>query len=312
MDERKHRPVRVGLIQQANLTADLDRNKDALLREIERLAPDADFILPTELSYMPYFGMLRDESLRAWAEKMRGAFLTGVGAIAARHKTTILAPVYLDCEDGSFANAVIVFGPDGQPVEGRAKARKTAGFFRKVHLPYYWRNGKGLDERFYFRKGDCFPVFETPRAKIGILVCYDRRFPEAWRSLALGGAEIVFMPSCIPFWSPSALASTTDMFLAELRTRACENGNFVVACNRAGMQQFRGLETPFIGTSCVVDPAGGIIRQLSATGAESAVVEFDLYEITRVRRRLALLEEREVEAYDIGGPAPQAKAEKPS
>lgn len=299
MAEQMKRPVRVGLIQQAALTSDLEENKRALLAQIEALAPKADFVLPTELSYMPYFGMLRDESLRSWAEKIRGAFLSRIGEIAAREKTTILAPVYLDCEDGSFANAVVVFGPDGNPVSGHAKGRDTEGFFRKVHLPYFWRNGKGLDETFYFRRGDAFPVFETPKAKLGVLICYDRRFPEAWRSLALEGAEIVFMPSCIPAWNPSALASTSDMFVAELRTRACENGNFVVACNRAGTQKFRDLETSFIGASCVIDPAGGVVRQLSSASAESAVVEFDLYEMTRVRRRLTLLEDRQIDAYDI-------------
>ncbi|MCW5673968.1 MAG: carbon-nitrogen hydrolase family protein [Xanthobacteraceae bacterium] len=298
MVESKKRPVRVGLIQQAGLTDDLEANKRALLAQIEALAPKADYVMPTELSYMPYFGRLRDESLRAWAEKINGEFLSQVGAVASREKTTILAPVYLATHDGSAVNAVVVFGPDGKPVSGHAKGQTTSEF-RKVHLPYFWRNGKGLDETFYFQRGDVFPVFDTPKAKIGILICYDRRFPEAWRSLALEGAEIVFMPSCIPAWNPSALASTSDMFAAELRTRACENGNFVVACNRAGTERFRDLETPFIGASCVIDPAGGVVCQLSPESAESKIIEIDLYEMARVRRRLTLLEDRQISAYDI-------------
>lgn len=301
MVEPMKRPIRVGLIQQAGLTSDLAENKRALLAQIRELAPKADYVMPTELSYTPYFGMLRDESLRGWAEKIEGSFLSEVGAIAAREKTTILAPVYLACEDGTYANAVVVFGPDGRLVAGHTKTRSAEGFYKKVHLPYFWRNGRGLDEAFYFQRGDAFPVFDTPKAKIGILICYDRRFPEAWRSLALEGAEIVFMPSCIPAWNPSALASTSDMFVAELRTRACENGNFVVACNRAGKQIFREFETPFIGASCVIDPAGGVLQQLSSSAAESVVVTFDLYEMTRVRRRLALLEDRRVDAYEISG-----------
>lgn len=299
MAEEMKRPIRVGLIQQAGLLADLEENKRALLAQIEILAPQADYVMPTELCYMPYFGMVRDESLRVWAEEIQGRFLSQVSAIAARARTAILAPVYLACEDGSSANAVVVFGPDGNPVAGHAKGRKTDGFFRKVHLPYFWRNGSGLDETFYFKRGDSFPVFDTPKAKIGVLICYDRRFPEAWRSLALEGSEIVFMPSCVPAWKPSALASTSDMFTAELRTRACENGNFVVACNRAGTQQFREFETSFIGGSCVIDPAGGVVRQLAASSGETAIVEFDLYEITRVRRRLTILEDRRINAYDI-------------
>lgn len=308
MTEQMKKPIRVGLIQQAGLTDDLEANKRTLLRQIQALAPKADFVMPTELSYMPYFGRLRDESFRAWAEKIDGEFLFQVSAIASREKTTILAPVYLASADGSAVNAVVVFGADGHPVQGHAKGN-TVGEFRKVHLPYFWRDGKGLDETFYFQRGDAFPVFDTPKAKIGVLICYDRRFPEAWRSLALEGAEIVFMPSCIPAWNPSVLASTSDMFAAELRTRACENGYFVVACNRAGTEQLRDLETSFIGSSCVIDPAGGVMRQLSSDLAESAIVEFDLYEMTRVRRRLTLLEDRRISAYDIERNQTQAATE---
>ena len=161
MTEQMKKPIRVGLIQQAGLTDDLEANKRTLLRQIQALAPKADFVMPTELSYMPYFGRLRDESFRAWAEKIDGEFLFQVSAIASREKTTILAPVYLASADGSAVNAVVVFGADGHPVQGHAKGN-TVGEFRQVHLPYFWRDGKGLDETFYFQRGDAFPIFDPP------------------------------------------------------------------------------------------------------------------------------------------------------
>jgi len=304
MRERKPRPVRIALIQQGELAADPERNKADLCQVIDRLAGDADFVMPTELATTPYFGVVHDRSLEAWAETLDGPFLAQIKDIAAHRRSTVLLPIYLKSEDGTFVNAVVVVGPDGRLIQGRAGSRKPVSYFAKVHLPSAWRDGKGIDEPFYFHRGDCFPVFETPQGRIGILTCYDRRFPEAWRSLALTGAELVFAPSCVPSWNPSSLASTSDMFLAELRTRACENGVFVAACNRAGEQTFQNVVTRFIGRSCVVDPAGGVVGEASGTAAANLIAEIDLDEVRRVRRRLTLLEDRQVDAYDLQAARP--------
>lgn len=299
MGENKPRPVRIALIQQGALAPDPAQNRADLCDAIDRLAGDADFVMPTELATTPYFGVVHDRSLEAWAETLDGSFVAQIKEIAAHRRCTVLLPVYLKPADGMFVNAVVVVGPDGRLIQGRARSREPVSYYTKVHLPLAWRNGKGIDEPFYFRRGDCFPVFETPHGRIGILTCYDRRFPEAWRSLALAGAEFIFMPSCVPAWDPSSLASTSDMFVAELRTRACENGVFVAACNRVGEQTFQNVVTRFIGRSCVVDPAGGPVDEASATTAADLTVAIDLDDVRRVRRRLTLLEDRQVDAYDL-------------
>lgn len=306
MHERTPRPVRVALVQQARVLPDPVKNRAELCEIIDGLAEDADFVMPTELSTTPYFGVVHDRSLEAWAERIDGPFLSAISRISARRDTTILCPVYLDCEDGTFANAVVVFGPDGKIVQGTSRGREPVSYFTKVHLPSAWRDGKGIDEPFYFRTGDRFPVFETPKARIGVLVCYDRRFPEAWRSLAWAGAELVFMPSCVPAWNPSQLASTGDMFVSELQTRACENGIFVAACNRAGEQNLSGIKTQFIGRSCVIDPAGGLLGRLPDMSGANLAVDLDLDDIRRVRRRLPLLQDRRPDAYAFDGPRPEA------
>jgi N-carbamoylputrescine amidase len=299
MHENKPRPVRIALIQQAELAADPERNKADLCRVIDQLAGDADFVMPTELATTPYFGAVHDRSLEAWADTLDGSFLARIKDIAAHRRCTVLLPIYLKSADGMFVNAVVVVGPDGRLVQGHVRGREPVSYFAKVHLPSARRDGKGIDEPFYFQRGDCFPVFETPLGRIGILTCYDRRFPEAWRSLALAGAELIFMPSCVPAWRPSAKASTGDMFLAELRTRACENGVFVAACNRVGDQTFQNTVTHFIGGSCVIDPAGGLVDEAPATSAANLTVGIDLDDVRRVRRRLTLLEDRQVDAYDL-------------
>jgi N-carbamoylputrescine amidase len=300
MPEQTPRLARIALIQQADVHADPETNKKALCRVIEEVGTKADFVMPTELSTTQYFGLVRDRSVESWAEELGGPFLSDIRQIAMHRRCTILLPIYLKVEKGRFVNAVVVIGIDGNVIYGQARYRDPVAYYSKVHLPTARRGNEGIDELYYFERGRCFPTFDTPLARIGVLTCYDRRFPEAWRSLALNGAELVFMPSCVPAWNPSSAASTGALFVAELQTRACENGVFVAACNRAGEQVLQNTKAQFIGQSCVIDPAGGLIQMGSATEASVIEIEIDLDKVRRVRRRLTLLEDRQVEAYDLG------------
>ena len=292
--------VRVALIQQAGLTEDRAGNVRRLLGAIDAAAPHADAVMPTELCHAPYFGVLRDTTLLGWAERLDGELVEAIAKRAAAHAVTILLPLYLACGASRY-NAVLVIGPDGRRIDGRSADGSVHRYFAKVHLPSSWRDGRGLDEPFYFAPGDHFPVFETPVGKVGVLVCYDRRFPEAWRALALAGAEIVFVPACVPVWSPGDGASTADLFLAELRTRACENGVFVAACGRAGTQQLRHVESRFVGRSCIVGPAGEVLAHGPADEAATVTASIDPATVARVRRRLTLWRDRRPEVYPHDG-----------
>ena len=114
-----------------------------------------------------------------------------------------------------------------------------AGSYRKVHLPWL-----GVD-RFTTPGDRPFEVIEIDGLRIGMLICYDAGFPEASRSLALDGADLIVLPTN---WPPGAEQ------LAEyaINTRAMENSVYFVAANRVGQE--RGFE--FIGFSRICDPAG--------------------------------------------------------
>lgn len=299
MSDAIARPLRVSLIQQSGLDPEPDVNKTELCRVIDQLAVNSDFVMPTELATTIYFAVVRDRSLTRWAETLDGAFVSQIREIAAHRRCAVLLPVYLQEAGGTYANSVIVIGTDGNIVRGHARHHEPLDFYSKVHLPSARRGDEGIDETYYFARGTSFPVFQVDETCIGILTCYDRRFPEAWRSLALSGAELIFMPSCVPLWNPSASASTGDLFVAELQTRACENGVFVAACNRAGGQSIGGTTTRFLGLSCIIDPAGGILKQGSAADADTVSAAIDLDKVRRVRRRLPMLDDRQMSAYDL-------------
>jgi predicted amidohydrolase len=144
-------------------------------------------------------------------------------------------------------NAAVLMGPCG-----------VVGTYLKAHLPFC-----GADR--YISKGDSgFCVFDTPLGRIGMLICYDLRFPEAARTLALCGADIIALPTNWPTGAESA-----PEFMA--RARAFENRVFLVACNRVGEE--RGAR--FIGRSCIVAPSGKHLADAPPTGEAILSAEID-------------------------------------
>ncbi len=140
--------------------------------------------------------------------------------------------------------------------------------YRKSHLPEL-----GLDK--FVRPGDELPVFDTALGRIGILICFDLRIPEASRVLALTGAELIALPTN---WPEGAETSAEHVAIA----RAAENRVFVATCNRVGLENgFR-----FIGRSKIVHPSGKVV---AAAGTDEAVIvaEIDLSE-ARVKRNVMI------------------------
>lgn len=151
------------------------------------------------------------------------------------------------------------------------------GIHRKVHQP--------LGESMSYAAGSDFAAFDTPIGRMGMLICYDKAFPEAARSLVLDGAEIVV---CISAWPGSRTASGDD--LAEDRwtkrfnlfdqARALENQIVWVASNQAGT--FGSLR--FVGNAKIVAPGGDILAT-TGVGAGLAVAEIDLPTMLGTARR---------------------------
>lgn len=150
---------------------------------------------------------------------------------------------YLERGGESVYNAVAVIGPDG-----------LIGTYRKRHLPYM-----GAD-RFAERSEEIEPaVFDTAIGRIGVAICYEIRFPEVMRTLALAGADVIALPTNWPVQA-SILA---DHFA---RVRAAENLVYLLVSNRGDSE--RGTE--FLGNSQIVDPLGEVVA--SADRGEALLI----------------------------------------
>ncbi len=167
------------------------------------------------------------------------------------------------------------------------------GVHRKVHQP--------LGENLYYEAGDDYQTFETPIGRLGMLICYDKAFPEAARSLALDGAQVV---ACISAWPSSRTAGATDIaedrwtkrFNTFDQARALENQIVWIAANQVGT--FGSMR--FVANAKIVGPGGDV---LATTGTEAglAIAGVDLDEaLETARRSMFHLRDRRPDTYVTG------------
>ncbi|WP_093421581.1 carbon-nitrogen hydrolase family protein [Saccharopolyspora flava] len=169
------------------------------------------------------------------------------------------------------------------------------GNHRKVHQP--------LGENASYDSGDTFRAFDTPAGRLGMLICYDKAFPEAARALALDGAEIGV---CVSAWPGSRTNAAADLaedrwkrrFDLFDRARALENQVVWLSANQAGT--FGSLR--FVGSAKVVDPGGDV---LADTGVEAgmAIADIDVGRaLEAARRHMGHLRDRRPDTYPAGAP----------
>ena len=199
---------------------------------------------------------------------------------------------------GEHFNSVAVIGPDGRLLPGRLPHGTPVSVYRKNAVSAYRWGEVVNDEKYYFKPGSGFAVFDTPLARIGVLICLDRWFPEAWRVLALCGAEVI----CVV----NASAGDVDtLFVPMMAVSAAQNVVFTVAVNRAGDEEVAGRRATYYGQSCIVDPAGKVLAQASRDAPEALVATLDLDEVAGVRQRRTIYRDRRPELYGAVTEAPR-------
>lgn len=277
--------VRLGLVQFA-ATDDKAVNVEKAAEMVRQAAQEgAQLICLQELFPTLYFPVCpTDDRYCDLAEPVDGPSVQQMAGLARELGVYILAPIYEEMSVGRLFNTAVLLGDDGQ----------TVGVVRKKHIPRVhiehptWGE---IDEKYYFEPamGE-YPVFQTPLGRIGVLICHDRHFPEAARALALGGAEIVLIPSAsrgIP-----KVADPADVWLVESRAHAIVNMYYVGAVNRVGVE----AGERFLGHSAIIDPGGSVIQM---AGLEEAIVcaDLDLATVRATRVARGFLRDRRPDTY---------------
>lgn len=232
-------------------TTDKPRNLERITELVGAVAARGAKLIVIPEAAMHDFGS-PDLALGPIAEPLDGAFGRALGELATRHGTTIVAGMFEASEDSERPyNTVIAAGPSGQLV----------GRYRKAHL--YDSFGYRESER--LREAPVEPtVVRVGEFTVGLMTCYDLRFPEFARALIDSGADLIVVPSA---WVRGPLKE--DHWTTLLRARAIENTAYVVAAGQTG--------SGYVGCSMILDPLGVTLASL---GDEAGFV---LGELTRSR-----------------------------
>ncbi|QPJ61390.1 MAG: acyltransferase [Candidatus Nitronauta litoralis] len=236
---------RVGFIQNLPVFGDIEANRNRIAELAENL--ETDLLVLPELFTTGYQFTSREEA-KELAEPAWGPTAEFLTALSKKKNLFIIAGL-VESENEAVYNSSVITGPEG-----------FIGRYRKIHL---------FDtEKNIFDAGDQPPpVFELGAARVGVMICFDWRFPETARSIALRGADVIAHPSnlVLPHCPQSMI------------TRCLENRVYAITADRVGTEQRIDGETlTFIGQSQVVDPDGKILVRVSADKEESAVVKIDI------------------------------------
>ena len=262
---------------QLQSTPDRDRNLEAADR-LTRAAASAGAELIVLPEKWPVLGT--PEQTIAGAEPFDGPVLRWARDTARELGVDLVAGSFSERVEGDERgrNTSVHVGPDG---ELRAS-------YRKIHMFDVEVGGRVYKESEHEAPGDEIVLSETANGLgLGLTICYDVRFPELYRILAVRGAEIVVVPAAFTF------ATTRDHWEVLLRARAIEGQAFVVAANQIG-EHAPGIRSG--GRSMIVDPWGVVLA--TAPDSETFVVaELDLERQAEIRRTLPSLANRRAEAY---------------
>jgi N-carbamoylputrescine amidase len=280
--------VKVALAQYSGNT-----NKEVNVRKAETMAREAatngaKIICFPELSTTIYFCYELNPDNFQLAESVPGPSVDRMRQVARETGTVIVYPLY-EIDDGIRYNTAVLIGTDGEIV----------GKYRKSSIPQFRRtmnpdDPPPGDERYYFTSGNLgFPVFDTPfGVKVGILICYDRHFPEAARAIGLGGAHLLLVPTATHWkW-------VRDVWEIELRGHAVANNYYVGGVNKVG-RDVGGLDIRhYFGSAVFIDPKGEVITRAGDQEDEILYADIDPAVSDDVRELWRFFEFRRPDAYE--------------
>ena len=268
--------MRTALIQMP-VTADKAVNL-TVARDYVRRAADGG----AQLAVLPemFCCLYTNEAFRANAEPAGGPVHTAMAGLARETGLWLVAGSMPEADGERIYNTSFVFDPAG----------RQAAFHRKMHLfDIDVKGGQRFMESETFTAGDCVTVFDTPFGKLGLCICFDLRFPELARCMALAGARAIV--------TPAAFNMTTGPAHWELlfRQRAVDNQLFTL-----GVAPARDEQGPYVsyGNTILCSPWGEVLARAGSAPA-LLLADVDLNQNESIRAQLPLLSARRTDVYRL-------------
>lgn len=260
--------LRVSVIQMDIAIGEPDRNYEQLNRLMQQAmeAEQKPDVLICPEMWNTGYALDRIQQL---ADPDGSRTIEMIAAFSRKHSVNVIAGSIAEKVGADVRNTIYAFDRNGN----------VNGSYSKIHL------FRLMDEEKHLQAGDQLGTLELDSTPVGAMICYDIRFPELSRKLALSGAKVLFVPA---EWPHPRLHHWRTLLMA----RAIENQMYVVACNRVG----RSGNTDFFGHSMIIDPWGEVI----AEGDESERIlsaDLNLGLVDKVRATIPVFQDRRPELY---------------
>jgi agmatine deiminase len=282
--KRNKNIVTIGLVQ-TRVSNNIALNVKRTIAKIKEAAKrGAQFICLQELYRTKYFPVDDRKDVAPLAETIHGESTSVFSSLAKELNVVIIAPIFEVDSGGNFYNTAAVIDADGT----------LLGSYRKTHIPH----DPFFYEKSYFEESASgYRVFNTQNLTFAVLICYDQWFPEAARSNALQGADVIFYPSAIGYLEGDSL-SYSDWISAWQtiqRSHAIANGVHVAVVNRVG----REGRISFWGSSFVCDAFGKVLKRASDKDEEVLITDLDIGQNKRIQEGWGFLRNRRPETYGL-------------
>lgn len=260
---------KIAVLQHA-MAPEIDPNLDTAARLMREAAEaGAKLVVFPELQLSPFFPKRRanakqDPSARYLMDRAHPA-LHRLSELARAHKLVTVANLYMSREGRRF-DASPVIDADGT----------VLGVSEMVHVAQF----DGFWEKDYYDHGEGFEVYDTALGRLGVVICYDRHFPESWRACALKGAEIIATPAC------NLAHENLDLFASEIGVMAMQNSVYAAMSNRCGSED----DQTYAGHSVIAGPDGTLLAR-AGSDEQVLIADCDLKHRLKIARKAGWLAE---------------------
>lgn len=265
--------MKIALFQMKN-EGSVGKNLEKSLRAIKEAADNgADLILFPEVQLTQFFPQYPGRDARRLRVQPDSDIVRAFCRACRENHIMAVPNLYLEL-DGSPYDASLMIDREG----------RIPGIQKMVHVaqaPQFY------ERDYYTPSDDGFKVFDTKFGKIGIVVCFDRHYPESIRTQALRGADLILVPTV------NTKAEPSEMFLWEIRVQAFQNSAAIAMCNRVG----REGDMEFSGESVIVDASGDVICMADDT-EQILYADIDLHESEAIRNSKPYTSLRRPEFYE--------------
>ncbi len=267
--------MRIALIQQSASESKATNLEKGLIAAKEAAINGTNIICFAELAFTKFYPQnpSGNNNLKL-AESIPGPTTNQFSKLAKEFGVVIILNLFEKDSEKTYDSSPVI-DTDGN----------ILGITRMVHITDY----TCFHEKGYYSPGNNgAPVYDTKFGMIGVAICYDRHFPEYMRTLALKGAEVVFIPQ-------AGIASEwpNGLYEEEMRVAAFQNGYFTALCNRVGMEE----RLTFAGESFVCDPEGNVISKAGEGTEEILYCDVDLNKINESSAKRLFLKDRRPQLY---------------